>query len=332
MAARRVRLIMTEPQDARYVIAADLGGTHLRVAVVDSEGNIHSRVKLKTPTDTAEAVVSALVGSARACLKATGLQGAGAISVVVPSPVNPADGSVEKAPNLPCLNGFPLRPALNRELGWPAIVENDADAAALGELWRGAARGYRTVVCITLGTGVGGAIFLDGKLWRGVSNSAGEIGHTSIDPFSSVLCTCGNHGCLEVFTAARAIVRMTREGLPGCSQSTLHLVDELTADKVFNAGLQGDELALAVFQRMGAYLGVAVANLINLLNPEMFVIGGGVAAGWELFAPAMHREIAARAFPGPAALVKIVPAACGDDAGLLGAARLAFDQLEDLGR
>jgi len=238
-----------------------------------------------------------------------------------------ASGVVVQAPNLSSLDGFQLATALTSELGLAATVENDANAAAVGEMWRGAARGFRTIVCLTLGTGVGGGIILDGKLWRGVNNSAGEIGHTCVDPFSDVACTCGSRGCLERFASATGIVRMTREAKTRFPDSVWHSAGQFTAADVYQAGVQGDALALEVMQRVGFYLGVALANLVNLLNPEMIVIGGGVANGWNLFADEMRKQVAERAFPVPAAQVKIVRAECGDDAGLLGAARLGFDSI-----
>jgi glucokinase len=230
-----------------------------------------------------------------------------------------------KAPNVASLDGFCLTAALKRELNLPAIIENDANAAAAGEMWQGAARGRRTIVCVTLGTGVGGGIILDGKLWRGVNDSAAEIGHMCVDPFGGVACLCGSRGCLEVYASATAIVRMAREARPRYPDSLLRPSENLTAEEIYGAGMKGDELALEVFRRMGVYLGVGLANLINILNPEMIVIGGGVVSAWELFEKHMHREIAERAFPVPAREVKVVPGECGDDAGLLGAAHLAFN-------
>jgi len=215
---------------------------------------------------------------------------------------------------------------LQQRLGWPVILENDANAAAVGEMWVGAARGCRDVVSVTLGTGVGGGVILDGKLWRGAHGSAGEIGHTTVDPFSGIKCKCGNTGCLELFASATAIVRMTREALSSNPQSVLH-GDELTAVKVYEAGVAGDELALAVFKRLAMYLGVGLANLINLIDPEVIVISGGVVNGWDLFADEMYRQVGERAFRATSQQVKIARAECGDNAGLMGAARLAFDQI-----
>ena len=317
------------------IFAADLGGTHLRAATVDARGQIHFRSKQNTPqgTDPNE-IVAAIVNavgeykteSGANGTENKGINGLTAISVVVPGTVNVDTGTVVKAPNLPCLDGFPLAAALTNELGLPAILENDANAAAVGEMWQGAARGCRTIICVTLGTGVGGGIILDGELWRGVDGAAAEIGHMCVDPFGGVACTCGSRGCLEVFASATAIVRMTREASPRYPDSVLHNVRALTAEAIFEAGLQGDELALEIFRRMGVYLGIGLANLINILNPEMIVIGGGVVNGWDLFEKHMMHQVEERAFPLLAARVKIVRAKCGDDAGLLGAARLAAIQ------
>ena len=317
--------VVTNAADG-LVFTVDLGGTHLRAATIDAVGKIHSRVKQATPAaETADDIVSAIVAAARQCQEQCSASNSiQAISVVVPGSVNVAAGKIVKAPNLPCLDGFLLTEALTRELGWAAILENDANAAALGEMWQGAARGRRAIVCVTLGTGVGGGIILDGKLWRGVNDSAAEIGHMCVDPFGGVACTCGSRGCLEVYASATAIVRMAREAKPRHPNSVLSASNHLTSELIYSAGVAGDELALEVFRRMGVYLGIGLANLINILNPEMIVIGGGVVNAWELFERDMNHQVAERAFPLPAAEVKIVPAECGDDAGLLGAAWLAF--------
>lgn len=309
------------------IFAADLGGTHLRAATVDGDGRIHFRLKQNTPAaEKPEEIVAALVAAVRECEHQSAAAGHDlrALWVVVPGSVNVHAGVIVRAPNLPCLDGYHLTDALTKQLGRPARLENDANAAAVGEMWQGAGRGRQTLVCVTLGTGVGGGIILNGQLWRGVNDSAAEIGHMCVDPFGGVACGCGSRGCLEVYASATAIVRMTRESRPRHPHSILQAKQGLTSERVYRAGLQGDELALEVFRRMGVYLGIGLANLVNILNPEMIIIGGGVVNGWDLFQTDMNREVAERAFPLPAAEVKIVPAECGDDAGLLGAARLAF--------
>jgi len=305
------------------IFAADLGGTHLRVATVDEHGKILFRAKQHTPDgNDPNGIVDAIVRAVNEYRTSADDASLKAVSVVVPGTVKAEEGTVVKAPNLPCLDGFPLATALTNKLGVPAILENDANAAAVGELWQGAAQGCRTIICVTLGTGVGGGIILDGELWRGVDGAAAEIGHMCVDPFGGVACTCGSRGCLEVFASATAIVRMTREASPRHPDSLLQASGNLTAQAIFEAGLKGDELALEIFRRMGVYLGIGLANLINILNPEMIVIAGGVVNGWDLFEKYMRQEVEERAFP--LVRVKIVRAKCGDDAGLLGAARLAI--------
>jgi glucokinase len=294
---------------------------------VGNGGDIGFRVKQPTPKSPKHAseIVQALVSVARECELKIHQQGGSirAASVVVPGTVDICGETVVQAPNVPCLNGFRLGEALKEELGWPILLENDANAAAVGELWMGAARGCRTIVCVTLGTGVGGGIILDGKLWRGADGSAGELGHTTVEPFGGPRCKCGNTGCLEVFASATAIVRLTREALPDYPDTILD-PRQLSAEGIYEAGINGDELALAVLKKMGTYLGTGLSNVVNLLNPEMIVVGGGVANGWQLFAKYTRSEVERRAFPVAVRRLKIERAKCGDDAGLLGAARLAF--------
>ncbi len=311
---------------SELIFAADLGGTHLRAALVGYDGTIHYRLKQPTPqAEKPDGIVHALVDAAHEGERHIAAKGQiSAVSIAVPGTVNFEDGVVVKAPNVPCLDGFRLAAAVESELKLPAILENDANAAAIGEMWQGAGRGYSSIVCVTLGTGVGGGIILDGQLWRGVDGSAGEIGHLGVDPFGGVPCGCGSRGCLEVYSSATAIVRMTREARPRYPDSMLHTSEDLTSETVYLAGLEGDELALEVFRRMGVYLGIGLASLVNLLNPEIIVIGGGLSNGWELFEQHMRQQVIERAFPIPARSVRITRAECGDDAGFLGAARLAF--------
>lgn len=308
------------------VLAADLGGTNLRMAAVDSEGRILFRVKHDTPkSERAEAVVSAIAEAAAICLKGVKKKGwIKAFSAAVPATVNAGDGVILKAPNLPSLDGFRFSAMISDELNLPVFLENDANAAAIGENWLGAAKGFANSICVTLGTGVGGGIILDGKILRGVDGTAGEIGHICVEPLGAP-CGCGSRGCVEQYSSATAIVRMTRELENQYPKTTLHNRLRLTALDVFEAGNEGDELALEVFRRMGAYLGIALAGLVNVLNPEVIVIGGGASAGWELFVGHVQDQIRKRAFSEPAERAKLIRAELGDDAGILGAAKLAFE-------
>ena len=303
----------------RLAFAVDLGGTHLRVALVDDSGKILQHLKQETPHgDSADEIIDALVTAAEkwGCDQLPVV----AASIMVPGAVDSDKAVVVQAPNLPSLINFQLKAELQRRLGWPVFLENDANAAAVGEMWLGAARGCTDVVSVTLGTGVGGGVILKGRLWRGSHGSAGEIGHTTVDPFSGLKCKCGNTGCLELFASATAIVRMARE--LGMKESS--------AEEVYDAGLKGDKQALTVFTRFGMYLGIGLANLINLIDPQVIVITGGAVNGWDLFATEMYRQVEERAFRATAQQVKIARSECGDNAGLLGAARIAFQDLEDL--
>ena len=317
---------IAEPAGKGLVFAVDLGGTHLRIGLVDDAGKIHNQLKRLTPKDDSPyALVEALADVADGWLR----DDRGPIvaaSVMVPGAVDSSQAVVLSAPNLPSLINFGLKAVLQERLGWPVVLENDANAAAIGEIWLGAARGCRDVVSVTLGTGVGGGVVLGGKLWRGAHGSAGEIGHATVDPFSGLKCKCGNTGCLELFASATAIVRMARESLAQFPQGTLS-AENLTAEKVYAAGREGDELALSVFRRAGKYLGIGLANLISVIDPEMIVVSGGVVNGWDLLATDMYQEVSDRAFRTTAQAVKIARAECGDNAGLLGAARLAFDEM-----
>ncbi|HJY30322.1 MAG TPA: ROK family protein [Pyrinomonadaceae bacterium] len=309
------------PSSDSLIFAVDLGGTHLRVALVDETGRILEHLKQQTPKgDSAGCIINALANAAKQWSDEK--QRIVAASIMVPGTVDTDKAVVLQAPNLPSLVNFKLKAALQERLGWPVFLENDANAAAVGEMWLGVARGCRDVMSVTLGTGVGGGLILDGKLWRGSHGSGGEIGHTTVDPFSGLKCKCGNAGCLELFASATAIVRMTRENLSLFPQTKLTSGD-LTAETVYKAGLDGDELALAVFKRFGMYLGIGLANIINLIDPEIIVITGGAANGWDLFASEMYRQVEERAFRTTAQQVRIARAECGDNAGLLGAARLA---------
>jgi len=318
------------PSSESLVFAVDLGGTHLRVALVDDTGRILKQLKQETPKgDSPQCVVNALVRAAAGWDDFK--EQVAAASIMVPGAVDRDKAVVLQAPNLPSLINFALKAELEQRLGWPVFLENDANAAAVGEMWLGAARDCRDVVSVTLGTGVGGGVILDGRLWRGSHGSAGEIGHTTVDPFSGLKCKCGNTGCLELFASATAIVRMTRENLSLFPESKLRS-DGLTAERVYEAGRNGDDLALTVFKRFGMYLGIGLANLINLIDPEIIVIAGGAVNGWDLFASEMYRQVEERAFRTTAQQVKIARAECGDNAGLLGAARLAMDGLDRIYR
>jgi glucokinase len=190
----------------------------------------------------------------------------------------------------------------------------------------GAAKNFQNLICVTLGTGVGGGIVLDGKLLRGADGTAGEIGHICVEPLGAV-CGCGSRGCVEQYASATAIARIAQELLEKFPESKLNK-KFFSSLEIYEAGNKGDALALEVFRQQGFYMGIVLGGLINVLNPEIIVIGGGAAAAWNLFQPPLLEQMFKSAYSEPASRVKIVRAECGDDAGILGVARLAFEKLD----
>ncbi len=305
------------------VIGVDLGGTNLRTSLVDPDGRILD--KHKEPTHAADGwrtVVKVLIANIerqRAAAAERGLV-VRAIGVGAPGVIRTDTGVVVKSPNFPDWNNLPLKAELEQALRVPVVLENDANAAALGEQWRGAGQGIDSMILLTLGTGVGGGIVLDRRIWRGADGMAGEVGHMTIIP-EGRRCGCGNSGCLEMYASARGIA-MSYAELPG------HRDTRADAAAVYRAAAEGDPDALGVMAAMGRYLGIGIANLINIFNPEMIVIGGGVKDAWPLFIESAHAEIARRAFEVPAARTRIVQSLLGDDAGMVGAAASALRAAE----
>ncbi len=310
----------------KVVLATDLGGTNLRMAAIGREGEILFRTKHETPkSDRAEEIVALISQAAKLCQQGIGDAGQiSAIGIAAPATINAAEGVLMKAPNLPALDGFRLSAAIKSDLNLPVVLENDANAAAIGEHWLGASKGFLTSICVMLGTGVGGGIIVDGRILRGVDGSAGEIGHICVEPLGAP-CGCGSRGCVEQYSSASAVVRLARNLENQYPNSLILHNTQVTALSIYEAGRKNDELALEVFRQMGFYLGIALADLINVLNPEVIVIGGGASAGWDLFVPQMKDQIQSRAFREPALRAKIVRAQLNDDAGILGAAKLAFE-------
>ena len=298
------------------VLAADLGGTNLRIAAVDSVGTILHLTKRPTPKGVTPADLMALIGDmANECKGAMSDQdNLCAIAFTAPAPVaKDFDGVLTKLPNLPSLVGMNLKTGLERLFKLPVTIENDATAAGIGEDWIGASQNVQNSICVTLGTGIGGGIIINGEPLRGPDGIGGEIGHICVEPDGHP-CGCGSHGCIEQYASATAIVRMAREAG----------IDIATSKDLYEAHKNGDERASKIFRSMGRYLGITLAGLANALNPEMFVICGGVTAGWDAFAKHIENEIAARAYPAATARSPLVCGKLGDNAGLLGAARSGF--------
>jgi len=315
--------------DNSYVLAGDVGGTNLRIAAVDCDGTILHLAQAATPQTGVDAdIIDAIVTGGEACIaaiKPDARPNSFGLAVAALVDTN-GTGRILGAPNLPQLNGLPLADLLATRLDLRVTLENDATAAAVGEHWLGSSKDVDNSIFVTLGTGIGGGLILNGRPYRGTDGTAGEIGHICVEP-EGIACGCGSRGCVEQYASASAIVRIARELLHRDSTSGLKQKPDFSAKDVYDAAIGGDPLSLKVFRTMGCYLGVALADLVNVLNPELIVIGGKVASGWDLFIEDVRTEIMERAFRYPAETVTLERALLGDSAGILGAARVAFDQV-----
>lgn len=319
----------------RFVLGIDIGGTNLVVGAVAEDGSaLHTvRSEPTRPEEGPEAVLRRLGEMGRAVMDETRRAVAGAefigAGAGAPGPLDTKRGVVILTPNLGWVN-LPLRQLLQDALGIPARIDNDANCAVLGECWMGAARGAKHVIGITIGTGIGGGIVVDGRLHHGASDCAGEIGHTTVE-VNGRRCKCGNYGCLEAYASGPAIARRAVEAIEAGQTSSLPsyvdgALERITAQTVYQAAHDGDELAEEVVGDTAKFLGAGIANMINIFNPEIVVVFGGVTlAGERLFGP-LRREVAKRAFKPAVAVCRIVPAELTGTAGVYGAVRTFIDQ------
>jgi len=298
-----------------YSIGLDLGGTNLRAAAIDRTGHIlDRRATAANPAAGREAMLGHMVNAIAELRDSCGASGLAGIGIGVPGFILLKEGIIRNSNNLDCLEDFPIRAEIARRLGTPVILENDANAAALGEKWMGAGRDVDDLVLLTLGTGVGGGIVSGGRVLQGYLGMAGEIGHITVFPDGNP-CGCGNQGCLEKHASATAITAMA---------SLLRLGDGLTSREVYDLALHGNEKASRIFLAMGQALGIALATLVNIFNFPLYLLSGGVLAAWDLFAPPMLEEVRRRSFAFRTTATRIEKAALGNQAGLFGAAFLPW--------
>jgi glucokinase len=308
----------------RYVVGIDIGGTNIVAGTVSEDGSeLLGLVSQPTfPEQGPDAVMARIVKLARDSIRVSGKQIAG-LGIGSPGPLDTKRGVVLMTPNLGWTN-FPLRDRLQAALGLPATLDNDANCAVFGEWWRGAARGASHVVGFTVGTGIGGGIVLDGAIYHGASDIAGELGHMSIDS-TGRRCKCGNYGCLEAYASGPAIAARAVEGVEAGADTSLPTyvngdLARITAQVVYEAAHDGDEYALEVVRDTAKFLGAGVANVINIFNPQVVVICGGVTlAGDRLFVP-LRSEVKRRAFKPAVEVCRIVPGELTGTAGVYGAA------------
>lgn len=290
----------------------------MRVAAVDETGTVLERVSEPISYDNGPesvvATIAEVIGGVGARVQGRSMCGVG---IGVPGFIDMESGTVIGSANLPGFDAFPVRDAIQRRLGTPILLENDANAAALGEMWMGAGKqNIKDLILITLGTGIGGGIIVDGKVMHGFLGMAGEFGHMTIFPDGNP-CGCGNWGCLEKHASATAIAAMGR---------MMHFGGDVTSKRVYELALQGNERAKLVFESVGRTLGIALANLINIFNFPLYVLSGGPVAAWDLFEPSMFAEIRRRSLIFVRTGTRIEKAQLGADAGLIGAAYLPFQQ------
>ena len=314
----------------KYVVGVDVGGTKLAVGAMPADGSreIAVRSELTLAAEGADAVVARIGRIINEVIAATMAETGASrdaflgVGIGSPGPLDRVKGLVITTPNLGWTN-FPLRDRVSAAVDLPATLDNDANCATLGEWWVGAAKGARHVVGMTIGTGIGGGLILNGELYHGASDVAGEIGHTTIDS-TGRRCKCGNYGCLEAYASGPATAERAREALAGGEPSSLIALSggdpsNITAQMVYAASKAGDALAYQVVQETARFIGTAIANLLNIFNPEVVVLAGGVVqAGDQLFAP-LRAEVRRRAFKPAVDACRIVPGALGGSAGVVGA-------------
>jgi glucokinase len=318
----------------KFILGIDIGGTNLVAGCVSTDG---ARVEglLSEPTrpeEGADGVIARILDVARRSMAGLAAAVPGAevdgVGIGAPGPLDTRRGIVLLTPNLGWVD-MPLRDRVAKGLGLPAALDNDANCAVLGEHWRGAAQGTRQALGVTIGTGIGGGLILDGRLYHGASDCAGEIGHTTIE-MNGRRCACGNYGCLEAYASGPAIARRAVEAVETGAESSLAEVlrrgpAAVTAQVVYDAATAGDSLAREVVQDTARFLGAGIANLVNVYNPEVVVVCGGVTqAGDSLFVP-LRREVGRRAFRPAVEVCRILPGALPGTAGVVGAVRVFLD-------
>ncbi len=309
------------------LLAIDLGGSKIVTALVSPEGKIIAREHTLTLAEEgAEAVIRRMLATIDHVIEQANLSRSlfSTIAVAAAGAIDSKKGIVTASPNLPGWYNIPLKRIVKKETGLETFLINDANAAALGEYYFGAGRGVNNLIYITVSTGIGGGIIIDGKLHVGASGSAGEIGHTTVD-INGPRCNCGNIGCLEVLASGKAVAREAQRLIAQGSKTIMLKLAEgepqnITAQTVSAAAKKGDALALAIISKAATYLGVGMVNLVNTFNPEMIIVGGGMSQMGDMLLEPARQVVAERAFQLPAQRVRIVPSQLGEDAGVIGAA------------
>ena len=307
---------------SKYVFAVDLGGTTVKMGLFDVDGNVLEKWEIVTRKENGgEKILPDIAESIKAKMSEKSIVNDDVlgIGIGVPGPVD-SKGTIYKAANLGW-GVFNVSETLGKLTSLPVKTGNDANVAALGEMWKGGGQGYNSIVAVTLGTGVGGGVIIEGKLVAGSTGAGGEIGHIHVEDNETISCGCGNCGCLEQYTSATGITRLANERLAQDNKPSVLRDGEVSAKTVFDAVKAGDELAIEVAEIFGMYLGKGLAAVGAVVNPEAFVIGGGVSKAGEVLFDYIEKNYMKYSFHGTRN-VKFRLATLGNDAGIYGAAKL----------
>ena len=311
---------------AQYVFAVDLGGTTVKLGLFDSEGNVLDKWEIVTRKENnGEKILPDIAKSIqdKAAEKSITKEDILGVGIGVPGPVD-SKGTIYKAANLGW-DVFNVSETLGDLTGLPVKTGNDANVAALGEMWKGGGKGFNSIVAVTLGTGVGGGVIIEGKLVAGSTGAGGEIGHIHVEDNENISCGCGKKGCLEQYASATGIARLANERLAQDDMpSVLRDAEKIDAKAVFDAVKEGDRLAVEVAEIFGMYLGKGLAAVAAVVNPEAFVIGGGVSKAGDVLFEYIEKNYLKYAFHGTRN-AKFCLATLGNDAGIYGAAKLILE-------
>jgi len=315
----------------KYVIGVDLGGTKITTAISDLTGEIIEKTTLATGSALGEEVVlSRIFDSISMVLEASEISEdeVRAIGVGAPGPLDSEKGIIITTPNLPFKNYNLVKP-IEERFGIKTYLDNDANAAAIGEYTFGAGKGTKNLIYITVSTGVGGGAILNGRPYRGNTSNALEVGHMTIEPFSKHQCNCGKYGDVESLSSGTAIAKRAKEAVEEGRETSLKDVENITSYEVHQAYLEGDKVAIEILDTALEYMGIAIANLIVNFDPEMIVIGGGVTKIGDLFFDKVKESAKKRSFDFMFNSTKIVPSKLGQESGVVGALALAMIESEE---
>lgn len=316
----------------KYVIGVDLGGTYIKNAVLDRDGNILLKSKIETGEDASpEIIVEHIVEDIDNCIAKLQIKKEDIMGVGVGSPgvMDSREGIVYFSPNLPLWRNVPLKSMIRAKTGLPTVINNDANAAAFGEHWKGAGQGAANMLLYTLGTGIGGGVIINHKLYAGTEGYGGELGHITVDP-NGYPCGCGNHGCLEALASVTSLLRRARQGIENGVDTSLTADLEnnnLSGLTITNAARNGDTFAIELLAETGRALGIAAASMINVFNPEIILYGGGLSGAGDLILLPLINEAKKRSLHKPFQGVQIKLASLGNDAGFMGAAALLMESI-----